>query len=285
MPPPYRRYHPRHQHLELARGPELPGEPFQLILERGRLRILQDIGEQGDGRAQPPQSDPHLVHAFGIACEQGGLVANHLLKAGKPDGLETVAGGCSEREIDRDGFHRRVVVTCEHLVPAFRLALECNLSRKRLGELACDLEQIGLVAALELELDLAQRPGVAAGCDLSLVQRQCDLAGSIAERIGRPPHPRLEHRLELPTKLIAQQRLKRGASRQTQVKGCPLNFAFPFIAAEWPEVPGRFDRLDVAVAAAAHPQHHAFLAELVLVGIEIDRDLSHAFGAPLLPAE
>jgi hypothetical protein len=51
---------------------------------------------------------------------------------------ETVASGCSGREIDRDGFHRRVVAACEHLLPAFGLALECNLGRKRLGELARD---------------------------------------------------------------------------------------------------------------------------------------------------
>jgi hypothetical protein len=130
-----------------------------------------------------------------------------------PDGFETVAGGLSEREIDRDGFHRRVVMACEHLVSAFGLALEANLGRKRLGEPTRDLEQIGLIAALELELDLAKRPGVTAGGDLALVQRQRDLACSVAERIGRPPHPRLEHRLELPTKLAAQQRLERGVSR------------------------------------------------------------------------
>jgi len=43
--------------------------------------------------------------------------------------------------------------------------------------------------------------------------------------------------------------------------------------------------IDAAVAAAAHPQHHAVLVELLLVGIEIDRDLGRAFGAPFFPAE
>ena len=87
-----------------------------------------------------------------------------------------------------------------------------------MGELARDLEQLGLVAALELEFDLAQRPRVAAAGDLALVQGQCDVAVSAAERIGRPPHPRLEHRLELPAKLAVEQRRQRGVLRQTQVR-------------------------------------------------------------------
>ena len=87
MPPSRGRNHLCHQHLELARRPELAGEPFQLILERGRLRILQDVGEQGDCRAQPPQSNPHLVHPFRIASEQRGFIADHLFEAGEADGL------------------------------------------------------------------------------------------------------------------------------------------------------------------------------------------------------
>src|SRR5262249_49285632 len=128
-------------------------------------------------------------------------------------------------------------------------------------------------------------PRAAAGNYLALVQRQCDVGFSVAERIGRPPHPRLEHRLELPTKLAAHQRLKRGALRQTQVRGRSFDLAFPFMAREWPRVAGRFDGLNVAVAAAAHPQRHAVLVELLLVSIKIDRDLSRAFGAPFFPAE
>src|SRR5882762_6160970 len=44
---------------------------------------------------------------------------------------------------------------------------------------------------------------------------------------------------------------------------------------------GRLDGLDVAVSDVAHPQHQPVLAELVLVGVEIDRDLGRALGRRL----
>src|SRR5262245_32806083 len=155
MPPLYRRDHPCHQHLELPRGAELASQPFELFLERGGLRILQNIGKQRHRRAQPPQPNPYLVHALRISRKQRRLVVEHRLEACKPDGLEGIAGACSRREITGGGLYRRGISAFEQLVSAFGLALERELGRKRMGQLARDLEQLGLITSFELELDLA----------------------------------------------------------------------------------------------------------------------------------
>src|SRR5262249_54524164 len=75
---------------------------------------------------------------------------------------------------------------------------------------------------------------------------------------------------QLPAKFAAQQRLERGAVGEAQVEHCAVDFAFPFVALEWPRMSCRLDRLKVAIADAADPQHQSFLVELAVVGIEID---------------
>src|SRR5262245_28123847 len=60
MPPLYRRDHPCHQHLELPRGAELAGQPFELFLERGDLRFLQNIGKQRHRRARSRRSPTRI---------------------------------------------------------------------------------------------------------------------------------------------------------------------------------------------------------------------------------
>jgi hypothetical protein len=97
MPPFHRRDHARYQHFELPRGAKLAGQPFHFFFERGRLRVLQNIGEQRHRRPQPAQPDPHLVHAFRLSREQRRHVVDHLLEACKPDGFEGVARTRSAR--------------------------------------------------------------------------------------------------------------------------------------------------------------------------------------------
>jgi hypothetical protein len=70
---------------------------------------------------------PSLSIPAGRGAQQIGM---HVIAVACSSPPALRAGGRSGREIDRDGFHRRVVVTCEHLVSAFGLALECNLGRK-----------------------------------------------------------------------------------------------------------------------------------------------------------
>src|SRR5262249_19467920 len=82
-------------------------------------------------------------------------------------------------------------------------------------------------------------------------------------------------------KLAAEQRRERGVLCQPQVGRSSLDLAFPFVARKRSRRSDRLDGLNVAVAAAAHPQHQALLVQRVLVGIEIDRDLGRALGTPL----
>src|SRR5262249_148145 len=75
---------------------------------------------------------------------------------------------------------------------------------------------------------------------------------------------------EVRAKFGGKQGLERGAVGEAQVEEWAVDFAFPFVALEWPRVSCRLDRLKVAIADAADPQHQSFLVELAVVGIEID---------------
>src|SRR5262249_59386403 len=75
---------------------------------------------------------------------------------------------------------------------------------------------------------------------------------------------------EVRAKFGGKQGLERGAVGQGQFAHCAVDFASPFVALEWPRMSCRLDRLKVAIADAADPQHQSFLVELAVVGIEID---------------
>ena len=67
--PLHRRNNAIQKDFKLPRRAELAGQPFEFVLDGGRLWIAQKHGEQGHGRAQPAQSDAHLMHPFGVTAE------------------------------------------------------------------------------------------------------------------------------------------------------------------------------------------------------------------------
>jgi hypothetical protein len=153
-----------------------------------------------------------------------------------------------------------------------------QLGRKRTRDLARDGEQVGLAAALQLHLDLAQRQRGAAGLDAAAVERQSDGTGPANEGVERPPHARFEDRPELAAKLLAEERRQGGSRRAVQIRLGTRNVALPFITREDVGILRRLDRLHITAVAVTHAQHQPSLAELAARRIKIDRHFRLALG-------
>ncbi len=121
-----------------------------------------------------------------------------------------------------------------------------------MGELARDVEQIRQLPALKLELDLAERRRASSCMDRAPIERQGDCPLVVGQRVDRPAHASLEQRLELAPEFPLRQRLERGTGGQVQIRLRARQLGFPFAALEQMRIRARFDRLDVAVAYAAH---------------------------------
>src|SRR5262249_61416711 len=141
---------------------------------------------------QSTQADPHLMHALGSALEQRRLVVDDLPEAGAANRAEAIARAHAGDDVHRRGLDRLVARIDDQLVAALRFALERELGGERGGKLTGDSEQLGCVAALELELDLAQRRRAGTSVDLAPVDGQCDGPRVVGERIGRALHPWFE---------------------------------------------------------------------------------------------
>src|SRR6516162_10385523 len=143
------------QNVELPRRAQLRGKPFELGLDRLRLRIAQKTAEQRHRRAQPAQADAHLVHPLGIDFDEGRLIADDLLEARATDDPESFARGGAGRKLYLHGLDWRIQAAVDERVSALRFAANAKLGGKHARELARFLKQLCRAAALELELDLA----------------------------------------------------------------------------------------------------------------------------------
>src|SRR5262249_33700261 len=93
-----------------------------------------------------------------------------------------------------------------------------------------------------------------------------------------------EQRFKTPTQPVSQQWFECSAVGLTQIRLLPGNLSFPFVTLKQPSVAGGLNRLDIATSLSSDAQHHAFLAQLLLIGIVIDRYFScrdgHRLGRP-----
>src|SRR6516165_8778457 len=191
------------QNVELPRRAQLRGKPFELGLDRLRLRIAQKTAEQRHRRAQPAQADAHLVHPLGIDFDEGRLIADDLLEARATDDPESFARGGAGRKLYLHGLDWRIQAAVHERVAALRFAPDAKLSGKPARELARFLKQLHGVAALELKLDLAHWHRASAGLDRSSIDGKRECTRVVGNRIDGPAHPCLELRLE-PQLVICQ---------------------------------------------------------------------------------
>src|SRR5262249_25115598 len=160
-------------------------------------------GEQRHRGAQPAHANPQLMYAVGIVVEQCRFGAEDLLETGAADRLEGLPRAHAGHERDKRCLDRRAQRIVDELVAALRFALQRELRRRPLGELARNREQPGLVAALELELYFAQRRRALASVDLATIDCEHDRLRAIHQWIGRAPHASLEQWFEPSSQLVA----------------------------------------------------------------------------------
>ena len=80
-----------YEHIKFARRRKLSGQPFELRLDRGCLRVMQQMGKHRHCRAEPAQPYPHLVYTLWMALDDRLVVADDLVQSCKADYLESLA--------------------------------------------------------------------------------------------------------------------------------------------------------------------------------------------------
>src|SRR5262249_6256063 len=244
-----------YEHFELARRAKFSSQPFELCLDCHRLRIVQKSSKQGHCSAKPAQSHAHLMHAFRIALDKGWLIVDDLLQAGETDDLESIARGCSSRQIDSGCFGRQFLLVVDYFVAAFRFAFDADAGRKRLGKLTRNVKQFGCGAALEFKLDLAQGYGSHTRIDRALVHGQCNRALIVTKWVDVAPHARLKESLGRRRHLLSHEGFERGALSHPQTRLPPRDLSSPFVPLQWSRMTIRLDCLNIASAAPPYAQH------------------------------
>src|SRR5262249_31489675 len=128
------------------------------------------------------------MHALGVVLEHCRFVAGNLPQAGEADFTKGVAGRHLASKRNSRKLHRRAVHIIEKPVAALRFACQCELRWQRARDEPRDLEQLRLVAASKLQLDLAQPHRRYARLDRADVERELDNRAVALERKHRPAH-------------------------------------------------------------------------------------------------
>src|SRR5260370_29673800 len=173
-----RRYQFGGEYIQIAGRPKRTAERSKLLGDPLDVRLRKDLLQRRNCRAKPPHGHPHLVNAFRLGRERGGLVSQQL--------GEATAADLSQSRLDRhigiqnDGLcvNRRgsgVAALHEPIAP-LRFAAGLDTKRSRLQQLRGEVVESAGVTALELEFDLADRlsPLLAYGPDLAFVDRRLD---------------------------------------------------------------------------------------------------------------
>ena len=118
--------------IEVTRRAKLLGDPFELALDRLQLIVVDDIGKDGDGGAQTPETDAHLMQGFGVAGAHRRLVGHDLPEAALRDGAKRFAGLQLGRNVDVGGF-LDLEAGLKQLVAALGLGLDLEPERHGRG--------------------------------------------------------------------------------------------------------------------------------------------------------
>src|SRR5262249_48758567 len=126
-------------------------------------------------RAQAPQPDPELVHAFAVLAQTGaGLVGADLLNAGTGGGRK----GGARRHVVPDGHRlgalRRRRLVSGQTIAARRLGIVFPGHRDLAVEGEGEFDQATRLTRLQLQLDLANSELAVGGPDFAAIERYLD---------------------------------------------------------------------------------------------------------------
>src|SRR5260370_4619698 len=149
-----RRYQFGGEYIQIACRPKRTAERSKLLGDPLDVRLRNDLLQRRNCRTKPPHSHPHLVNAFRLGRERGGLVSQQL--------GEATAADLSQSRLDRhigiqnDGLcvNRRgsgVAALHEPIAP-LRFAAGLDTKRSHLQQLRGEVVESPRVTALDLQV-------------------------------------------------------------------------------------------------------------------------------------
>ncbi len=263
------------EHVEVTCSAELLCDPSQLAFDAFDViafRARDDTGKERETRSQAPEPNTHLMQRVRPPFAHGGLVGDDLPDTVAGDGAKRFGAGHARRDLDRHRLLHTTVAAVEQREAALRLAFHGKTKRHGFGKLTGKIKQRAFVARPQLELQLTDRRGSEARCDLPLVDCKLDL-GTIVPQPARPaPKPRMEARLQASANLRRKQRCKRGSFCGDEIRLIGRNGLLPLLAFEELGLVGCLDRLYETFAGHANPQENAGLTQDIVLGIIVGRD-------------
>src|SRR5689334_19092755 len=191
----------RLENVEIARLAKCVGEPSQLLRSPTPSLPRKHLAKCGNCRPQPADANAHLVDAVWVARQSGCLITHNLVEAMVPNPLEGFSA------VELRGEHERLR-TCGRAFPgsaagkrvtALCLALRVDPQRGCCHQLLRDVIERRNLAALQFELDLAdrERPLLVWRDDLTAVDCRldpCARCGAQLDQIAL--NLRAEHRFQ-----------------------------------------------------------------------------------------
>jgi hypothetical protein len=232
---------------------------------------LDEVLEQHQQGAQAADADAHLVDALHLLAAQGrGLVGQQIVEhAGRQAG-ERLVRGHAGFERDRMGLARLGLAAVAQAPAALGLALVEQGERRHLQQVETQAKERILGAALEFQLELAQRLAGIARSHAAVVERQLDLracGGRHAE--AGAPHVGAEDRFER----LALEPGRTGNLGQPAAVGLGRSDRpFAFLAVQH-AVARRLHGLHEAIIGLADAQREACLAQRPARRVEVGRVL------------
>ena len=227
---PQRFEHVGGKHIEVARRAKLLRDPFELGLDRLLILVADDIGKDGDGGAQTPQADAHLMQPLGAAGAHHRLIGDDLPEAVPRDGTERLPGRHPCRDVDLCGLIDLQISVREQRVAALGLSLHREPERHRLAEPAGEAKQFLGLPPLQLKLNFGDGLHAGPGGDFALIDGDLDLRAVPREAENVATDLRLEHRPQRRAHPFCEQRLERGILDAVEIRIAARDLAFPFEA-------------------------------------------------------
>ena len=234
----------------------------------------QDGREQLDRGAQAAQRDAGLVHVFRVgAGDQAALVALEMFETAEGDGAE--GGNRRHLPVERGGLGLEWCFRQpgEQGVAALRLARHGGAQVERVLQFAGQAEDVGHVAADQLEFDLADRHPAPFALYAAAVDAHFD--HGFAERHVPEGAPEIggEYRLQLRRRVV-EEYLDFGIVDVAEVEFPRVSGGFPFAAHGQPAA-GRLGRFDgeqplpaLLAEAHGHPPRVQFQFRRVVIGVQ-----------------
>jgi len=181
-------------------------------------------------------------------------------KAGARDRLEAVGDTHAFDDRRRHCLHRAGRPSARRREALLGLGAQAEPQRRRFGDRLRQPEEIREPAALQLELELADRSRALAGLDYPDIERRLDPALADAEVEAAPLDRDREHPAGSFSDAVARERRESGRAREVPVGRIAFDLALPFGTVEEPgRAADELDGLDAPPADSPHPERDAGL--------------------------